>query len=120
MARRVADGVETGDGPLDVVAKWNVMVGAINANFAEIYPLRAAATLDFASIAAGSAAELTVTVTGASAGKPAIASPAAGIEAGLVWSAWVSAADTVRIRVANVTAAAIDPASRAWSVVAFP
>jgi len=76
--------------------------------------LSATATLDFASIAAGAIGELTITVTGAAVGDTVALGPPAAIEAGLVWSGFVSAADTVKIRIHNVTAAAIDPASATW------
>jgi hypothetical protein len=72
------------------------------------------ATLDFPSIAAQSAEELTITATGAATGDNCYANPHTTLEAGLVWSAWVSATDTIRIRVANITSGAIDPASRQW------
>jgi hypothetical protein len=76
--------------------------------------LSASATLDFGSIAAQTTAELTITVTGSASGDTCYASPATGIEANLVWSAFVSASNTVTVRVANITGAAIDPASRSW------
>ena len=70
--------------------------------------------LDFGSIAAQTSAELTVTVTGAVAGDEVVANPNSSPETGLVWNAWVSATDTVTLRAANVTVAAIDPANRTW------
>lgn len=78
--------------------------------------LRASATLDFGSISAGAEAELTVTVTGAVAGDVVSVGPPAAVEAGLSWCAFVSAADTVTLRVRNDTGSAIDPAAAAWSV----
>jgi hypothetical protein len=72
------------------------------------------AALDFPSIAAGTTANLTVTVAGAAVGDTAVATPNGAPEAGLVWSAYVSAADTVTVRLGNVTAAPIDPADRIW------
>lgn len=81
--------------------------------------LEASATLDFPSIAAGSEAELTVAVAGAAVGSPVVLGPPSTIEAGLSWGGYVSAADTVTIRVRNDTAAAIDPASASWSVRVF-
>lgn len=76
--------------------------------------LSATATLDFGSIAAQTTAELTITVTGCVAGDDVSVTPANGIETGLVWCGYVSASDTVTVRLANVTVAAIDPASRSW------
>lgn len=78
--------------------------------------LTATASLDFSNIVKFTTGELTVTVSGAAVGDVAHASPNTTLESGLVWSAYVSAADTVTIRVANVTSANIDPASRTWRV----
>lgn len=78
------------------------------------------ATLDFPSIAAGATADMNITVPGAvTANAVAFASPFGAPEAGLVWSARVTAANTVQVRVANVTSAAIDPGSRVWHVAVF-
>jgi len=81
-----------------------------------VFWLEASATLDFPSIGAGAEAELTVAVATAITGAPVILGPPATIEAGLSWGGYVSAADTVTIRVRNDTAAAIDPASATWTV----
>ncbi|WP_326646679.1 hypothetical protein OG884_18805 [Streptosporangium sp. NBC_01755] len=78
------------------------------------------ATLDFASIAAGAVGTLTATVTGAATGDFAIASPPGNLTAGLVHSAFVSAANTVTIRIINGTAGAIDPASATWGIAVIP
>lgn len=68
-------------------------------------------TYDPPSIAAGaSAAEVSVTVTGAVLGDPAVASFSLDL-AGLTISAYVSAANTVKVRLTNPTADAIDLAS---------
>ena len=72
-------------------------------------------TIDFPSIPANSSVEIPFTLAGSLLGDIANAAPAA-LEAGLVWSCYVIADNSVRIRVANVTAAAIDPISRAWRV----
>ena len=74
----------------------------------------ATATLDFGSIAAASQADLTITVTGASVGDSVSLGLPASPTAGLVFNAWVSAANTVTIRATNITAAAIDPASATY------
>lgn len=79
------------------------------------------ATLDFASIAAGATAELTITVTGAATGDFVILAAPSGIESGLMFNGYVSAADTVKVRLHNTTGVAIDPASATWkaTVMAF-
>lgn len=77
------------------------------------------AALNYAEIAAQTATAiatetLTVAVTGAAVGDSVAVGPPAALEAGLIWHAWVSAADTVSIRVGNITAAPINPASATW------
>ncbi|HEY3265335.1 MAG TPA: glycosyl hydrolase family 28-related protein [Armatimonadota bacterium] len=80
---------------------------------------RTAATLDFPSIAAKGAAELTVTVPGAQVGDAVSVSPNGAAESGLVWSGYISAANTATVRVGNVSAVAVNPAARVWQVSAF-
>lgn len=75
--------------------------------------LSATASLDFPSIGANLQASLTMTVTGAAVGDSVQVNPSA-IEAGLTWSGYVSAVNTVQIRVANSTALAIDPVAATW------
>jgi parallel beta-helix repeat protein len=74
------------------------------------------AVLNFASIAAGGSSEMTVTVLGSIAGDLVHIGPPASLEAGLIANARVSATDTVTIRLANITASPIDPASATWKV----
>ena len=78
---------------------------------------RAAQGLDFGSISAGSSAEQSIAMPGAVVGDAVIVNPNDGIEAGLVWNAYVSAVDTVTVRLTNVTSRPIDPASRDWNVI---
>ncbi|MER5420336.1 hypothetical protein [Streptosporangium roseum] len=81
--------------------------------------LTATATIDFASIAAGAVGTDTVTVTGAATGDFVLVAPPGNLNAGLVVFGFVSAANTVTIRVLNGTAGAIDPASASWKVTVF-
>ncbi|MFC6080923.1 hypothetical protein [Sphaerisporangium aureirubrum] len=76
--------------------------------------LKGTATLDFPSIAAATSAELTITVTGAAVGNAVALAPPATLTAGLVAFGRVTATNTVTVRLANVTASAIDPASATW------
>jgi hypothetical protein len=80
--------------------------------------LYASATLDFASTAAGSESDLTITVTGAADGDiVSIGVPNASITATGCYTAWVSAANTVTIRFSNYdTITARDPASGTFKV----
>ncbi|MDF2534062.1 MAG: hypothetical protein K0R18_219 [Bacillales bacterium] len=81
----------------------------------------AAVTFDAPSIAANSLVEVTVTVTGVALGDTIVATPGTSLsaEASLIWSAYVSAADTVRIRLANISGSAIDPINRTWRIDAW-
>ncbi len=75
--------------------------------------------LDFPNIASRTTAELTVTVTGAAIGNSCNCAPNTSIEANLQWSCYVSAANTVRVRVSNISLVAINPAAKNWKVVVF-
>ena len=76
-------------------------------------------TIDLSSLPAHSSVDFTVTVTGAALGDTCSCSPNTTIETGLVWSCFVNALNTVTIRVANISAAAIDPVNRGWKVNVF-
>ncbi|WP_433329981.1 hypothetical protein [Spirillospora sp. CA-294931] len=78
--------------------------------------LKGAASLDFPSIAAAGQHELTIAVTGAAVGDAVVLAPPAALTAGLIANARVTAPGTVTIRLANITAAAIDPAAATWGV----
>jgi hypothetical protein len=81
------------------------------------------ASLNFGNIATESYEDLTITVTGAASGDTAIVTPASGIEAGLAWQGWVSAADTVTVRLFYLQGAlgsgTVDPAARNWRATVF-
>lgn len=78
--------------------------------------LTVTANLNFPSISANSGSELTATVTGASVGDNVTANPSTSIEAGLLWNAYVSAANTVTLRVINYTGSPIDPVAKDWKI----
>lgn len=77
--------------------------------------LQAKASLDFPSTAAAASSTLTVACTGAIVGDDATVHCDTPV-AGLVYHAWVSAADVVTVRITNVTAAPIDPAAQVHRV----
>lgn len=67
-------------------------------------------TIDVPLIGVGANSDLAVTVTGADQLNGAVlCTPAVGIEAGLVYNAWISATNTVTIRVLNAGLGAVDP-----------
>jgi hypothetical protein len=72
--------------------------------------IKVSATLDFPSIAAGASTSLTVTVPGVAAGDDVWVCPNGTPTAGVLYTPWVSATDTVKVRATNITATAIDPA----------
>lgn len=79
--------------------------------------LSASSSLDFGSISAASQASIEVTVTGAAVGDEVIMALPAAPAAGLVFNAFVSAANTVTIRASNITASPVDPAAATYGVI---
>lgn len=77
--------------------------------------------LDIASINGATSAEQTVTITGVAAGDLVIVmGPDAGLSVAVaITQSFVSAADTVKFRVVNPTAGALDPASATFRYVWF-
>ena len=77
-------------------------------------------TVDPPEIGAGNSANVDVTVTGLTTAHRVVAMCQADLEAGLVpQAAYVSAADTLRIRLGNPTLAAIDGDARLWFYIAW-
>jgi hypothetical protein len=69
-----------------------------------------------ASIATLASAETAVTIAGAAVGDIVIMNVPAALETGLVFSgARVSAANTVQVRLSNITAGAVDGAALTWT-----
>ena len=79
--------------------------------------LSGSASLNFGEIAAAAQANLTITVTGAAVGDEVVLALPAAPAAGIVFNAFVSAANTVTIRATNVTAEAVDPAAATYGVI---
>ena len=73
--------------------------------------LRGTATLATDSIGARLVVTQDITVTGAKVGAEVAVGGPATLEAGLIQTAYVSAADTVTLRTANITAAGVAPAA---------
>ena len=77
----------------------------------------ATASLDFGSIATLAQADLTITVAGAAVGDYVVMSLPAAPTAGIVFNAFVSAANTVTVRATNATASSINPAAATYGVL---
>lgn len=82
---------------------------------AEVLPA-VTASLNFGSTAQHVVNTLTVTVPGALPGDGVTLGPPSTIEAGFLWSGYVSAANTVTIRLAKIASGTLDPAEATWSV----
>lgn len=77
-------------------------------------------SIDPPSIAAGAAANVDVSVSGLQTTDIVFVECAADLEAGLIpLAAYVPAANTLRVRLFNSTAAAIDGAARTWNYLVF-
>lgn len=81
---------------------------------------RSTVSLDFGNILAGAIGTQTVAVDGALVGQLVALGPPSNIDAGLVWSGFVSADGLVEIRLFNTTGGAIDPAAGDWKVSVLP
>lgn len=75
------------------------------------------ASLNFPSTDAQSSSDLTMTVTGADVGNHVILNITSGTTS--YYTAWVSAANTVTVRLNNYGSAAVDPASQTFSATVF-
>lgn len=111
---RLISTISTGTAPLTVtstteVANLNAQQwhGKLGIDFS--------GALDFAAIAAQSCSELTMSVSGAVATNAIAPAWPVSLESGLAGVMVVSAADTVKVRLCNVTAASIDPASQTFA-----
>ena len=72
------------------------------------------------AIAAGTTVEVTVTVSDANLGDMILITPPATIEAGLtVGNAYVSAANTIKFRISNVSAGTVTPALQTLTYTYF-
>jgi len=79
--------------------------------------ITATATLVFGTITANTATTVTVTVPGAQLGDGVIATPNGNPAAHCVWSAFVSAQDTVSVKLANPNGANQVSTDRSWQIV---
>lgn len=86
----------------------------VNSGTAVTGHVSAAAALDFPNLLVGTCSQLTITVTGAATGDTVNLGAPAAIESGLIWSGFVSASNTVTIRVCNSSGLSTNPASASW------
>lgn len=119
--RRSASAVGTRDARFSLSSIMRALFAATDNPTARaaIGVLTATATLDFPSIAAAAKADLTITVTGAAVGDAVFLGLPAAPAAGLVFNAFVSAANTVTVRASNTSSGAVDAASATYRAVVF-
>lgn len=79
--------------------------------------LKGTVSVTVAALAAAAEADVDVTVTGAQLGDNVVISPAADAtaETGLMWNAWVSATDTVTIRMTNASGSGLTGSTADWA-----
>lgn len=95
------------------------LVGASGATFSNGLSLTGQ-TVNPGAIAAGSTVDVPFTMTGLGANDRVVAEPqGTGLESGLVWCVFCSAANQVTLRISNVTAGSITPASRSWNFTSW-
>jgi hypothetical protein len=98
----------------------NLRVGPTTTGTPITLIVSATAVLDFASIAGdGVYEDKTITVTGAAVGAAVELGLPIAPTAGIIFSAFVSATNTVSVRATNITPAAIDPVSATYRVTVF-
>lgn len=82
-------------------------------------PFHSSFTLDPASIAANTTAEETVTVVGLTTDMRCFVTKPSHTSGLVVGDAYVSAKDTLKIRLGNVTTGAVNAGSETWTVTAW-
>lgn len=83
-------------------------------------PLTNTASLNFPNIVAHTCEELTITVTGAAINQAVVLGPDDALSVGLIANGYVSAADTVTVRLCNITTADINPSAHTWRATVLP
>lgn len=106
----------------DVVALWTTCSGYLKSDGTCDTPSgggsgvgTASDTLNFGAIADLACADLTFTFTGASVGDQISAGFPSALETGLIGTMWVSATNTVKVRLCNSSGATVDPAAGTYS-----
>lgn len=99
-----------------ITSNGGVQVGSSGTTLTQI--TKGTITVDPASLAADAVADTDVTLTGAATTDVIIVHPPGDLTADLEYvGSWISAANTVTIRLKNNSGGAIDEASAAWNFV---
>jgi hypothetical protein len=99
-----------------IAPSWDYVYAYMAVYLDALLPLAVSATLDFPSIATLGSATLTVTVTGAALIDAVVLVAPPALPVGLIAKAYVSAADTITVRMDNLTAGAVDLAALSYLI----
>jgi hypothetical protein len=117
IAQYVDDCVTADEG---LTGSTKIKSGSITRDRLEKSLLVGTVTIDPPSIAAGSTANVDVTVSGLTTSHCVLVMCQSDLEHGLIpIAAYVPAANTLRVRITNFTSAAIDGAARKWFYIAW-
>jgi hypothetical protein len=117
VAQYVEDTIIADEG---ITGSMKIKKGSITRDRLEKSLLVGTVTIDPPSIAAGSTANVDVTVAGLTTSHRVMVMCQGDLEHGLIpIAAYVPAADTLRVRLTNFTAAAIDGVARTWFYIAW-
>jgi hypothetical protein len=114
-AKAITSTLAAGTAPLVVAS--TTPVANLTAQYAQSTQFTGTASaIGGSSLTAGQCASGTVTITGATTSMSVAVSPATDPGTGFTWEGFISAANTVTVRVCNVTGGALTPASSAYNV----
>lgn|SRR5574343_32868 len=105
-------GRTTFSGP--IVSTNGITVGTSSVKLTQVY--KGTIAVDPGSLTTLTSTDVSVTITGAATGDMVIVNPPSTLESTLACGgAYVSAANTVKIRISNVSSGTVDGASLTWS-----
>jgi len=118
VQNQVISGYVTGSNtPVTATNTVRTAIQDLQAQITALTPLTATATLDFPSTLTATSSDLTINVTNAVVGKPVYLGPnVAAVVANTSYTAFVSAAGIVTVRLNNYSGAAVNPASSTFTV----
>jgi hypothetical protein len=95
--------------------KKGVAAGAKNSATVLTLTKKSTVSVTVAAITAGAEADVDVTIAGAQVGDSVVIAPRdAAAETGIMWNAWVSAANTVTIRMTNASGSTLTGSTSNW------